>query len=187
MNIEHSILTKMATILQQAESFAEKKHKGQKRLNGEEDINHPRRVARIVAHYKKSHKLNELIAAAFLHDTLEDTDTGINELRELFGETITLLVLELTTDEKSKELLGKTKYLSTKLADSKKVSNWALVIKLADRLDNLTDLVSADEQFKRKYILETKEIISHIETKRSLTKTHKKLIESIKEILRKYN
>lgn len=172
--------TKM-NIIEKADLFAERKHKNQKRLNGEPYITHPRRVADIVKRYKRSHKIEELIAAALLHDTLEDTSTSVNELRDNFGDLITQLVMELTTDEKKKKILGKTRYLSEKLSQNDKVSNWTLVIKLADRLDNISDLEFADISFKNKYIRETKDILDYIDSKRELTGTHKKLISAIRD------
>jgi GTP pyrophosphokinase len=160
--------------------FAKERHLGQKRLDGEPYINHLKRVAEIIKKYKESHDMETLICAALLHDILEDTDTGINEIREKFGGTIALLIVELTNDEKKKEILGKTEYLSKKLGDTRKISSWALAIKLADRLDNIRDLPHADKEFRVKYLKETQEILDYIEKNRELTKSHKVLIELIK-------
>lgn len=107
-------------IIEKAIVFASKKHKGQIRKDGFPYIIHPLRVSEIVRKYKKSHKINELMAAAVFHDTLEDTDTTIDELMENFGELVTLLVIELTSDKSLSNSLGKTKYLSENLASSKK-------------------------------------------------------------------
>lgn len=173
----------MKNIIKEAEKFARDKHEGQKRFNGNPYADHLMSAAKIVKEYKLSHKGEELVAAAWLHDTLEDTNTGINELREKFGNLITSLVIELTTDEKKKKIMGKAAYLADKLSDKSKMSSWALVIKLADRLDNLRDRDHAKKSFIKKFALETKVIISSLEKKRKLNETQKKLIKAIKEEL----
>lgn len=172
------MITKAALI------FAKEKHKNQNRkVTNEPYVNHPISVAKILRENKKSHKIKELVAAAFLHDTLEDTNTTEHELEKLFGKLITSLVLELTTDEKEKEKIGKEKYLAEKMSDNSRMSNWALVIKLADRLDNVSDLKNADEKFRKRYTKETRHILETLEKNRKLSSTHKKLIKKIEEKL----
>lgn len=172
------MITKAALI------FAKEKHKNQNRkVTNDPYVNHPISVAKILRENKKSHKIKELVAAAFLHDTLEDTNTTEHELEKLFGKLITSLVLELTTDEKEKEKIGKEKYLAEKMSDDSRMSNWALVIKLADRLDNVSDLKNADEKFRKRYTKETRHILETLEKNRKLSSTHKKLIKKIEEKL----
>lgn len=172
------MITKAALI------FAKEKHKNQNRkVTNEPYVTHPISVAKILRENKKSHKIKELVAAAFLHDTLEDTNTTEHELEKLFGKLITSLVLELTTDEKEKEKIGKEKYLAEKMSDNSRMSNWALVIKLADRLDNVSDLKNADEKFRKRYTKETRHILETLEKNRKLSSTHKKLIKKIEEKL----
>jgi (p)ppGpp synthase/HD superfamily hydrolase len=166
-----------------AKEFAIKKHKGQLRKDGTPYVNHPIRVADIIVKFKESHKIDELIAAAYLHDTLEDTETGIPELRENFGELVTLLVVELTSDKFASKMLGKAEYLSKKLSNEKTLDSWALVIKLADRLDNVSDLNTAEKSFAIRYKKETEGILKVLEEKRKLSETHKNLIEAIREKL----
>ena len=172
-------------LIKHAEEFAGKKHKGQFRKNKSEPyVNHPLRVGELVRKFKKSHKIEELVSAGILHDTLEDTNTTLEELRENFGELIASIVFELTSNPLEIEKLGKTKYLSDKLSSNEKVSNWALVIKLADRLDNVSDLVNcSDENFVKRYKDETKEILKNLEQKRTLSRTHRKLIKEIRTII----
>lgn len=171
-------------LIQRAIVFAQKKHEGQFRKDGTPYIIHPLRVSGIVKQFKRSHRINELIAAAILHDTLEDTNTGIAELRDNFGELISLLVIELTSDRYKINQMGKTAYLTNKLCSSKDISKWALVIKLADRLDNVSDLNNIpDKDFVMRYKHETEEIMKYLEKNRELSPTHKRLIEAIKEKL----
>ena len=167
-------------LVKRAREFAFKKHEGQKRKDGTPYINHPLRVADIVLKFKKSHKIDELIAAALLHDTLEDTDTGVYELSDNFGYLVALLVVELTTDRFCCSEVGKAKYLANKLSCEKSLGNWSLVIKLADRLDNVSDLENSNREFALKYKKETLEILDILEVKRKLTKTHKRLVEEIR-------
>lgn len=165
--------------------FAEEKHKEQFRSGSESEpyINHPIRVAKILRENKTSHRINELIAAALLHDTLEDTDANEEELKKLFGELITSIVKDLTTNEKEKEKLGKKEYLAEKMSDPHKMSNWALVIKLADRLDNIADLNRCPEDFRKRYTEETLFIVNSLKKNRNLSKSHKRLIKKIEDKL----
>ncbi|MBT4376959.1 bifunctional (p)ppGpp synthetase/guanosine-3',5'-bis(diphosphate) 3'-pyrophosphohydrolase [archaeon] len=171
-------------MIEKAIQFAEKKHRNQKRkLSGDPYIVHPISVAKIIRENKESHKVNDLIAAAFLHDALEDTDTTEQELRKNFGNLITSLVKELTTDKKETKEKGKKEYLAEKMSDPKKMSSWALAIKLADRLDNVSDLKQQSKEFRKKYTQETKYILKSLK-KRKLSQTQKKLIKQIKKHLR---
>jgi GTP pyrophosphokinase len=174
-------------LIEKAIIFAQEKHKGQLRKDNTPYITHPLRVSGIVSKFKKSHKIDELIVAAILHDTLEDTDTGIPELIENFGEFVTLLVVELTSDRFKTQSVGKAHYLSEKMASSKKISSWALIIKLADRLDNVSDLSNANPEFAKKYKKETEEILDYLEKNRNLSETHKELIKEIRKKLKEIN
>lgn len=171
-------------IIGKAIVFAQEKHKGQIRKDGTPYIIHPLRVSEIVKKFKKSHRINELMAAAILHDTLEDTDTTLFELKENFGELVAMLVYTLTTDKDKSERIGKLNYLSKKLCSSKLVSRWALVIKLADRLDNVSDLNSMDSEFAEKMKTETTDLLINLEKKRKLTPTQKRLVEEIRTKLK---
>jgi (p)ppGpp synthase/HD superfamily hydrolase len=164
----------------EASDFAEKAHAGQKRMGGEPYVVHPQRVAEIVRKYKKSHVLNDLVSAAFLHDTIEDAGATKEKLEKMFNGLVASLVQELTTDEEKKKLVGKTEYLKQKMTN---MSSWALVIKLADRLDNVSDLSNANEKFRTKYKKETEDILNHLEKNRKLSETQKRLIVAIKEKL----
>jgi len=171
-------------ITETALTFAKEKHEGQNRkATNKPYITHPINVAKILKKHKKSHKINELVAAALLHDTLEDTNTTKQELEKLFGKLITSLVKELTTDEIEKNKVGKDKYLAEKMIDEKQMSSWGLLIKLADRLDNVSDLKNTDLKFKKRYTEETNYILEKLEKNRTLSPTHEKLIKKIREKL----
>lgn len=157
-------------------SFAINKHRGQKRANGVPYIVHPLRVAELVKTYKKSQEIDILVAAAILHDVLEDTYTSYRELIDNFGEVIASIVMELTTASYVPVLFGKDNYLSKKMAN---MTNYALVIKLCDRLDNISDLNGVSKEKKIKTLKDTTIITNYLKENRLLTGTQARLIELI--------
>ena len=165
-----------------ARDFAEKAHEGQKRkLSKEPYSNHPKRVAEIVKNHKKSKEIESLAAAAHLHDTLEDTPTTYDELEKKFGKLVASLVKELSSDKIQIKLMGKAHYLANKM---KGMTSWALVIKLADRLDNVSDLATATPEFRDRYKQETIDIIREIERDRTLSHTQRVITQQIKDKLK---
>ena len=116
-----------------------------------------------------------LIAVSFLHDVLEDTNTSEKELLSLFGERITNLVIELTSDEQkiNETEGGKTAYLAKKMLE---MSDYALFIKLADRLDNIADLTTtsnpSQNTWSLNYAFQTRRILAVISTQRKLGIMH---------------
>ena len=151
--------------------FCQEKHKGQTRkVSGEPYASHPIAVSYLVASYKKSKKIEDLLIAAMLHDTLEDTETTFVELSTEFSPLVASLVLELSNDPVELSKLGKLEYQKRKLCG---MSSYGLVIKLCDRLHNILDHPSP------KMVLETIELLQHLQTKRKLSKTHKKILTDI--------
>lgn len=164
-------------------AYATQAHQGQTRSGGEPYIGHPVRVAQIVQRYKQSHNIDALIQAAYLHDTIEDTDTTQEALHDLFGGLVASLVLELTSDLEKIKQVGKKDYLAKKMAHE--LSSWGLVIKLADRLDNVQDIATAkDDKWRNRYKSETLHIMDYIEQNRVLTSTHRKLVSLIRDKLK---
>lgn len=159
---------------------------------------HPIRVATLVAKYKQSHRIDWIILAALMHDVVEDTSHTVEEIAAIFGMEPAALVNELTSDddaiiEQGKTLtddsklwkrLGKAEYLARKLV---KMSSWALVIKLCDRLDNVSDFCLAPQDFIEKYAAETDVILLRLETEREqLSDTHKRIIKDIRATMAIY-
>lgn len=170
----------METMSERALRFAAEKHKGQYRKNKKPYITHPINVANLLKKYKESHKIDTLLAAAYLHDTIEDTDTTFYELVKKFGIEIAALVREVSTDKDLKDEIGKAKYLAIKM---KNMTDWALDIKLCDTLDNISDLVDVDFEFRDKYIQEKLYIINYLMKNRKLTNTHLNIIKDIIKVL----
>lgn len=164
---------------QAALQYATQAHQGQTRSGGEPYIGHPVRVANIIKQYKQSHNLDALLQAAYLHDTIEDTATTQEALHDLFGGLVASLVQELTSDLEKIKQVGKADYLAKKMAHE--LSSWALLIKLADRLDNVQDIATAKSPaWRAKYKAETEHIMDYIEKNRQLGSTHKKLVSLIR-------
>jgi guanosine-3',5'-bis(diphosphate) 3'-pyrophosphohydrolase len=126
-------------LILKATQFAAEKHKNQRRKDAEASpyINHPISLANVLA--------NEggvtdpvVLCAALLHDTIEDTNTTADELRELFGNAITNVVLEVT-DDKS---LDKAKRKQLQIEHARHASSQAKLVKLADKICNLRDIAA---------------------------------------------
>ena len=146
---------------------------------------HPIRVASLVYKYKESHKIDELIIASLLHDTLEDTSTTEKEIEDMYGWQVLSLVQELTSNKEESNKHGKSNYLANKMIN---MSSWALVIKLCDRLDNISDFMYASESFVLKYGNETLNILKLlVGIRKDLSPTHIKLINMIKMQLSMYS
>lgn len=159
--------------------FATQKHKGQKRDDGQDYIIHPIRVSKIVDEYKAKDSQNRdiLLAASLLHDTLEDTYTSYRELEEHFGKEVASIVEELTTAPFVPKMIGKGLYLAEKM---QMMTNYALTIKLADRLDNLCDLENCTVKKVVKTVNDTKFILDYLSKRRTFTKSQLKLVDAIK-------
>jgi (p)ppGpp synthase/HD superfamily hydrolase len=120
-----------------AADFAAVKHKDQRRKNKSAIpyINHPIGVARILT---SEGKVTDpiVLQAALLHDTVEDTDTTIEEIGDVFGQKVKNIVAEVT-DDKS---LAKEDRKQIQIDTAYKKSPEAKLVKLADKLHNLRSL-----------------------------------------------
>lgn len=164
--------------------FARERHKGQMRDDGTEYINHPIRVAQLVKKYKPSTNANILQAGALLHDVLEDTYTSYRELCDKFGVVVASLVMEVTSSGFMPTLVGKRIYLAHKM---RYMSSYALVIKLADRLDNLYDFKGRNIEKVRHTFFDTIYLINYLESKRTLTDAQVRMIDAIRNQLDEIN
>lgn len=124
-------------VLLETVNFAAEKHRNQRRKDpeGTPYINHPIGVARILSHEGEITDV-EVIQAALLHDTVEDTDTTFEELESVFGATVARIVQEVT-DDKS---LPKAERKRQQVEHAPHCSHQAKLVKLADKLYNLRDL-----------------------------------------------
>ena len=123
--------------------YATEKHKGQKRIGGDDYITHPIAVCEIV---KKETSDEDYLIAALFHDLLEDTDATDEEILA-YGNAEILEAVKLLTKEKGYDM---AQYIG-----AIKNNPIAFKVKAADRLHNLQCALVTNEEFKRKYILET--------------------------------
>lgn len=121
------------SIIERAYTIAEQSHRGQKRRSGEPYITHPVAVAQILADLGIGSKT---IAAALLHDTVEDTEYTLDELRADFGDEIAMLVDGVTKLDKVKYGDAAQAETVRKMIVAMSKDIRVLIIKLADRLHN---------------------------------------------------
>jgi guanosine-3',5'-bis(diphosphate) 3'-pyrophosphohydrolase len=121
-------------------AFAAHKHRDQRRKNVEASpyINHPISLANILTSEGNVTDV-EVICAALLHDTIEDTETTYQELKGEFGETIAEIVAEVTDTK----WIGKTVRKKLQVSKARRASKGAKLVKLADKIANLRDIVSS--------------------------------------------
>lgn len=170
-------------LVEKARIYAQSKHEGQiRKFENKPYFIHPERVAHILYQFKVSKNINGLIAAAYLHDVVEDTNTSIEEIKELFGDLVASIVLELTSDKNEIKRFSKKEYLANKMLN---MSNYALTLKLADRIDNVNRIQWSPEKFKLKYAEETDYIINKLKEKRKLTAAQGRMIKEIELHLNK--
>jgi (p)ppGpp synthase/HD superfamily hydrolase len=145
--------------------FAKEKHKGQKRIGGDDYITHPIAVCEIVK--SEGFDENYQITALF-HDLLEDTDATEEEILK-YGNAEILEAVKLLTKEKG--------YIMADYISAIKKNPIAFEVKAADRLHNLRCALVTSEDFKRKYILET--VDWYMDFSPEIRKAVKRLAESL--------
>jgi guanosine-3',5'-bis(diphosphate) 3'-pyrophosphohydrolase len=153
----------IALILKAAE-FAARKHRDQRRKDRAASpyINHPISLAEILSRVGRVTSA-KVLAAALLHDTLEDTETTRGELRRYFGPSIAEIVEEVTDDKR----LPKQRRKELQVEHAAHISKSAKLVKLADKIANLSDIVTSPPadwslQRKREYFDWAKRVIDQV-------------------------
>ena len=125
--------------LLKALAFAAHKHRDQRRKDVESSpyINHPITLANILCNEGHVTDTN-VICAALLHDTVEDTDTTPEELEREFGGVIRGIVMDITDDK----TLEKAERKQRQIERAAHISDQAKLVKLADKISNLRDVAS---------------------------------------------
>ncbi|HEV8323353.1 MAG TPA: bifunctional (p)ppGpp synthetase/guanosine-3',5'-bis(diphosphate) 3'-pyrophosphohydrolase [Myxococcota bacterium] len=144
-------------LVKRAYQYASSKHTGQRRKSGEEYIVHPLGVADIIAELRLD---PASVCAALLHDVVEDTDTTVEQLQDLFGEEVAFLVDGVTklskinfntTEERQAENVRK---MVVAMARDLRV----ILVKLADRLHNMRTLEHLGTDKQQRIARETMDI-----------------------------
>ena len=155
--------------VEQAYCFAAEKHCNQKRRSGEMYINHPVEVAIILADLKMD---CDVVCAALLHDTVEDTETSLADVSGLFGDTVAELVdgvtkltnIEVDSMDEKQALTLRKMFLA--MAKDIRV----IMIKLADRLHNMRTLKYKTPESQQRIAKETLEIYCPIAQRLGISK-----------------
>ena len=157
-----------------AYNYAYKKHFGVKRISGDDYITHPLNVAMILTDINAD---AECMAAALLHDTIEDTDSTKEEITRLFGSTVALLVDGVTKINRlhfsttSEQVAANQRKILVGLSEDVRV----IIIKLADRLHNLRTIYVMPVEKQRKKAKETLEILTPVADRLGINKIKSEL------------
>ena len=148
-------------LIRRAYDYAEKKHFGQKRISGDDYILHPLNVALILTEISAD---APCMAAALLHDTIEDSDATKEEIEELFGSEVALLVDGVTKINKlnfnteTEASAANQRKILVGLSEDPRV----IIIKLADRLHNMRTISVLSVEKQKKKAKETLEILTPV-------------------------
>src|SRR5262245_34495885 len=144
-------------LLERAYRFASEAHADQQRRSGEDFILHPLGVAQILAELRRS---DQTIAAALVHDVVEDTDATIEQVREEFGDEVARLVEGVTKLTRirfqSREQAQAENYRKMIVAMAQDPD--VILIKLADRLHNMRTIEYLGKQKQLQKARETLEV-----------------------------
>ena len=168
---------KELSVISEAYKFANEKHFGQKRLTGEDYIIHPLNVAYILTRISADY---ETLSAGLLHDVVEDCNVSIDEIEEKFGHNIAILVDGVTKINKlnlsgtTEALINNQRKIIVGLSEDVRV----IIIKLADRLNNMQTLFVHSEKKQKATARETLDILTPIADRLG--------INSIKQDLEEY-
>jgi GTP pyrophosphokinase len=146
-------------VIGRAFEFAQKAHEGHKRLSGDPYITHPLAIALILAELEQD---PQVIAAALLHDVVEDAEVSREELSQTFGEEVTKMVEGVTK-------LSQLNFISREVHQAENFRKMfvamgedfrIIIIKLADRLHNMRTLQYLPPPKQKDTALETREIFA---------------------------
>lgn len=189
--------------VKKAVAMARKAHEGQLRKTGEPYIVHPLAVKKILEEWGMD---EDTVIAGILHDTVEDTDLTLEEIRREFGESVAFLVDGVTKLSSARDgmreidtYLPETRNnflrLMIALGDDIRV----LIVKLADRLHNLRTLAALPPDKQRKIAKETLEIFAPLADRLNMGRLRVELadlsfkyvdpkrFEFLKDLIEKYN
>ena len=156
-------------LIRRAYIFSARAHQGQTRLSGEAYLIHPIEVAQILADLRLD---APTVAAAILHDTIEDTTSTYEEIKELFGEEVAKLVEGLTKlsrmELQSREEREAQNFRKMIVAMANDIR--VILIKLADRLHNMRTLAFLPPDKQKKIAQETLDIYAPVANRLGISK-----------------
>lgn len=177
-----------SNIILKAAHFAAQKHRDQRRKDRASSpyINHPLRVAMLLSEIGKVQD-EEILSAALLHDTIEDTDTKLADIEKLFGSRILKLV-ESVTDDKS---LPKEERKLLQIEHAAELSPDVALIKLGDKISNVIDVTDTPPKHwgkkrRREYFDWAEAVVNNLpKVNPALENYFKKVVEAGREKLLK--
>ncbi|UDQ80386.1 HD domain-containing protein [Erwinia rhapontici] len=143
----------MQTLEERAQRYASKAHAAadqRRKYTDEPYIVHPAAVVELVRSVSDD---EEILAAAWLHDTVEDTSSTLEDIRTHFGERVTSLV-EMLTNQGAVAGQNRTARKLAHFRHTQQASADAQTIKLADIIDNTRSIIHFDPHFARVYLIE---------------------------------
>ncbi len=156
-------------LLRRAYIFSAKAHQGQTRLSGEAYLIHPIEVAAILADLKLD---AATVAAGLLHDTIEDTTCTREEIQNMFGEEVVMLVDGMTKlsrmELQSREQREADNFRKMIVAMAKDIR--VILIKLADRLHNMRTLKALSPEKQKRIAQETLDIYAPLANRLGISK-----------------
>lgn len=169
-------------LVMRAKQFATKAHfdaANVRKYTGEPYIVHPEEVVAILENMSEHRPTEEMLAAAWLHDVVEDTPVTIEEIDAVFGKKVAQYVEELT--DVSKPSQG-SRFVRKAIdrAHTALASPEGKTIKLADLISNTVSIVEHDPAFAKVYMREKREMLS------VLTAGDKQLMSLARHIVFKY-
>ena len=177
--------------IRKAVEFATKAHEGQKRKSGEPYIVHPKAVMETLMEWGMD---EDTAIAGVLHDTVDDTEVTLDDVKKEFGESVAFLVDGVTKIGKARQgmrdidtYLPVTRDNLLRLLVATGSDIRVLIIKLADRLHNLRTLSALPPEKQKKIAKETLEIFAPLADTRnqSAEKALKKIKNEVSEVLEK--
>lgn len=171
---EYNTNSEDVELISRAYDYAYLKHFGVKRISGDDYIIHPLNVAMILTDINADACC---LAAALLHDVVEDTDTSKEEISELFGSEVALLVDGVTKINKlhfanaGEQVAANQRKILVGLSEDVRV----IIIKLADRLHNMRTLYVMPIEKQRKKARETLEILTPVADRLGINKIKSEL------------
>ncbi len=182
------------SVVTAAYEVARRSHQGQFRKSGEPFITHPLAVAQILADYGLD---ADTLAAALLHDTVEDTDLTLEDVERQFGPDVARITDGVTKLDRIKFNTREEAQAATirKMVVAMAQDVRVLIIKLADRLHNIRTISSLPEEKQREKATETLEIyaplahrlgvqeIKHEMENRSFAILHPRRFQEIKDLI----